>query len=321
MNKSLNTYKVLFEEYLAQNKFTKTPSELYEPNNYILQLGGKRLRPIMVLLGYELFEQSLEKAFPAALAIEYFHNFSLMHDDIMDEASLRRGKATVHKKFGVNEAILSGDVLLIYAYQSLSNYDAVLQQKLVNLFSKTAIEVCEGQSMDTSFEQRMVVKESEYIEMIRLKTAVLLASALKMGALIGGSTENQANLLYEYGENLGNAFQIQDDILDTYGDKKVGKKIGGDIVQNKKTLLLIKALELSEKNSDNRLAHLIKDNSIHPDKKIEAVISIYKEYQVLEYSVAQKESYVRKAMQAFEEINHPNENLSLIAEQLTERQF
>jgi geranylgeranyl diphosphate synthase type II len=321
MNKSLTTYKSLFEHYLDEKKFRQEPVALYEPNNYLLSIGGKRLRPIMVLLGCELFSNDAKKALPGALAVEYFHNFTLMHDDIMDAAALRRGQPTVHQKFGTNEAILSGDVLLIYAYHCLASYEAIMQKKLIALFNKTAIEVCEGQSMDTSFEKRIKVSEAEYIEMIRLKTAVLLAAALKMGALIGRASDEEASLLYEYGVNLGIGFQIQDDILDTFGNEAVGKQIGGDIIQNKKTLLLIKALELSEANQDNRLAVLLADQKLEANEKIKQVKAIYEHYNVLEYALQQKEYFVQKSKTALQSIHQSHDLLRVMADELIHRNF
>jgi geranylgeranyl diphosphate synthase type II len=244
-----------------------------------------------------------------------------MHDDIMDAAALRRGQPTVHQKFGTNEAILSGDVLLIYAYHCLASYEAIMQKKLIALFNKTAIEVCEGQSMDTSFEKRIKVSEAEYIEMIRLKTAVLLAAALKMGALIGRASDEEASLLYEYGVNLGIGFQIQDDILDTFGNEAVGKQIGGDIIQNKKTLLLIKALELSEANQDNRLAVLLADQKLEANEKIEQVKAIYEHYNVLEYALQQKEYFVQKSKTALQSIHQSHDLLRVMADELIHRNF
>jgi geranylgeranyl diphosphate synthase type II len=316
MNKSLTTFKQLFESYLEEKKFRQQPNALYEPNNYLLSIGGKRLRPIMVLLGCELFSNDAKRALPGALAVEYFHNFTLMHDDIMDAASLRRGQATVHQKFGVNEAILSGDVLLIYAYHYIATFDAILQKRLIALFNKTAIEVCEGQSMDTTFEKKALVTEAEYIEMIRLKTAVLLAAALKMGALIGRASDEEADLLYEYGINLGIGFQIQDDILDTFGSDAVGKQIGGDIVQNKKTLLLIKALELSKANKDNTLQLIIENEKLDAADKIEQVKAIYEQYNVLGYATDLRTHYVQKSKKALQSIHQPHEILTAMADEL-----
>lgn len=321
MNKSLNSLKEIFEQYLESHRFKKRPAALYEPNNYILDLGGKRLRPTLVLMACDLFGGSIEKALPAAITIEYFHNFSLIHDDIMDEAALRRGQPTVHKKYNTNDAILSGDVLLVYAFKYLTTYDASLQKLLITDLTETAIEVCEGQSMDTSFESRNDVSEAEYIEMIRLKTAVLLAASLRMGAIIGGAGKEEADLLYAYGENLGIAFQIQDDILDTFGGDLVGKKIGGDILQNKKTLLLIKAQEMSKKNNDKSLSTWLDRSDFNNEEKISAVKHIFDQYEVLKYAEVTRDSYVQKAMQALRSINQPAEPLEALIDALVMRAY
>ena len=321
MNKSLNSLKEIFDKYLEEQRFTKAPAALYEPNNYILDLGGKRLRPTLVLMACELFGKNASVALPAALTVEYFHNFSLIHDDIMDEASLRRGKPTVHMKYNTNDAILSGDVLLIYAYKYLTSYEAELQKVLISDLTDTAIEVCEGQSMDTSFETRNDVTESEYIEMIRLKTAVLLAASLRMGALIGGATQEEADGLYTYGENLGIAFQIQDDILDTFGGDQVGKQIGGDILQNKKTLLLIRAQEMSKQNNDSNLSNWLEKTEFSDNEKIESVKSIFKQYDVLKYAQTKRDAYVDKALNALQSINKPAEPLEALVDALVVRSF
>ncbi|MEZ5002868.1 MAG: polyprenyl synthetase family protein [Chitinophagales bacterium] len=321
MNKSLNSLKEIFEQYLESHRFKKAPAALYEPNNYILDLGGKRLRPTLVLMACDLFGGVIEKALPAALTIEFFHSFSLIHDDIIDEAEIRRGQPTVHKKYNTNDAILSGDVLLIYAYKYLTTYDASLQKQLITDLTETAIEVCEGQSMDTSFESRNDVLEAEYIEMIRLKTAVLLAASLRMGAIIGGAGKEEADLLYAYGENLGIAFQIQDDILDTFGGDLVGKQIGGDILQNKKTLLLIKAQEMSKKNNDTSLSTWLNKSQFNSKEKINAVKQIFDQYEVLKYAEAKRDSYVQKAITALRSINQPAEPLEALIDALVMRTY
>jgi len=235
------------EEFLAhlQNKISVVePQNLYKPIEYILELGGKRLRPILVLMGVTAFEGSHKKGLDAALAIEVFHNFTLLHDDIMDDAPLRRGKDTVHEKWNVNTAILSGDAMMILSYQLLDFYKGDIYKKLMQLFNKTALEVCEGQQYDMDFESREQVSEQEYIQMIGLKTSVLVAAALKMGAIIAEAPEQEAQKIYDFGLNLGIAFQLQDDYLDAYGDSaSFGKQVGGDIMENKKTYLYIEALK------------------------------------------------------------------------------
>ncbi len=228
------------EKYLWETDFPKEPANLYEPLRYFLALGGKRLRPVSTILSGSLFNATEEELLPVAAAIELFHNFTLLHDDIMDEAPLRRGKETVHQKWNTNIAILSGDVLFVRAYQELLKCNPKHLPELLQLFNKTAIEVCEGQQMDMDFETRDIVSIEEYIEMIRLKTSVLLGCAMQMGGIVGCASEEQKQFLYDIGMNLGIAFQIQDDILDLYGDaEKVGKQVGGDVMANKKTFLSI----------------------------------------------------------------------------------
>jgi geranylgeranyl diphosphate synthase type II len=320
MNKSLNELKKLFSAYLDEQKFTGGPEELYAPNNYILEHGGKRLRALLVLMGCELMGRDASEALPAALAVEYFHNYTLIHDDIMDKAHIRRGRETVHVKYGTNAAILSGDVLLIYAYHYLNQYDARLTKQLLTILNRTAIEVCEGQSMDMSFEMRSDVGEDEYLEMIRMKTSVLLAAALKFGALIGGATEKEADLLYSYGENLGLAFQMQDDLLDTYGGDQVGKKIGGDILQNKKTLLLIRALAVEKQLGRSDLTQWLSARE-RDEEKIAAVKKLYAEFGAKEYVSEKRDDYVKASLEALERIEHDHSALKDLADLLVYRNF
>lgn len=321
MARSLQTLRERFAAYLRQERFDRQPAELYEPNNYILDIGGKRLRPVLVLLGCELAGGRAEDALPAALAVEYFHNYTLIHDDIMDNARLRRGRETAHIRFGLNQAILAGDVLMIYAYEYLGRYDDALSAALIRVMNCTAIEVCEGQSMDLSFETRPAVSEGEYLEMIRLKTSVLLAAALKMGALAGGAVPEQAEALYRYGENLGLAFQMQDDLLDTYGDEQVGKQIGGDILLNKRTLLLIHALESAKTRGDNRLRQWLDRNDAPPVEKIEAVRDLYGEYGSDEYVRTRRDGYVNAALRELEENNLPRPELEGLIDLLVRRSY
>ncbi|MBN1821401.1 MAG: polyprenyl synthetase family protein [Prolixibacteraceae bacterium] len=285
-------------------KLAKTqPKNLYLPVIYILRLKGKKLRPSLVLLSYNLFSEEIEKAIPAALAVEVFHNFTLLHDDIMDKAEIRRNKATVHEKFGENSAILSGDVMAFVSFRYLLKSTTVRIKELLDLFSTTAIEVCEGQQFDMDFETRFDVSEEEYLNMIRLKTAVLLACSLKLGAIIAGAGNNNANDLYKFGINLGMAFQLQDDLLDTYGDEdKFGKKIGGDIVSNKKTFLLIKALELADPDKRNKLQEWIKKADFNPLEKINFIKSVYNDLQ-LEGLIKRKiVAYYRKAEESLNSV-------------------
>ncbi len=256
----LSLYQQQFLEYLAQNNRVVEPVNLYEPVRYILNLGGKRIRPILTLMGADIFGSTPEEALPAALAVEVFHNFSLVHDDIMDEAPLRRGKATVHTKWDVNTAILSGDAMLIQAYQNFEAYEPELFLQLAKLFSKTALEVCEGQQYDVDFETRSDVTQKEYLHMITYKTAVLVGAAFQMGAIVAERDQKEQEAIYEYGKLLGIAFQLQDDYLDAFGNPETfGKQVGGDVIENKKTYLYLKALELGSASQQKELLYLFSD--------------------------------------------------------------
>ena len=270
------------EQAIASVNWVQEPAGLYAPIDYVLSLGGKRIRPVLTLLACKLFSDNEKQALSAALAVEVFHNFTLLHDDVMDRADTRRGKPTVHKKWDDNTAILSGDAMLIKAYQLLQEAPADKLPALLELFSKTAIEVCEGQQYDVDFENDPAVTLPQYIEMIRLKTAVLLAASLKMGAIIGGASSDDANALYDYGINLGLAFQLRDDYLDSFGDAAVfGKKIGGDICCNKKTFLMITALQAASEEQRNELLGWMRINDASRfHEKIEAVLNIYKNLQI-----------------------------------------
>lgn len=252
------------------------PRTLFEPIEYILSLGGKRLRPVLAYMATNLFSDDLEKTTAPAIGLEIFHNFSLLHDDLMDNASVRRGQQTVHTKWNANTAILSGDAMLIDAYNHMMRVDADVLLRILKIFNTTAMQVCEGQQYDMDFEKRMNVKESEYIEMIRLKTAVLLAASLKIGAIIGNASEEDASKLYDFGINIGIAFQLKDDLLDVYGDPvNFGKEIGGDILSNKKTFLLIRALENANEDDKTTLHNWILAENFDPEAKINAVKEIY----------------------------------------------
>lgn len=295
---NLTNYQEAFLNYLEEQNFTREPKNLYEPIDYILQLGGKRLRPVLTLIAADIFSGDYKKALPAAMAVETFHNFTLVHDDIMDDAPLRRGKETVHEKWDTNTGILSGDAMLILAYQYFENYEASIFKKLAQLFSKTAIEVCDGQQLDVDFETRNDVTIEEYIEMIRLKTSVLVAAALKMGAIIGGADEEQATILYDFGLNLGIAFQLQDDYLDTFGNPGTfGKQIGGDIIENKKTYLYLKALEVSNKEDQEKLHTLYNQETDDNETKIAAVTSIFKDNNIPTFTKQLTESYTHKSFE------------------------
>ena len=256
-------YQEFLADYLQSQYESKEPKNLYEPIHYILDLGGKRIRPVLTLMAAEIFDADYKKALPAALAVEVFHNFSLVHDDIMDDAPLRRGKETVHEKWDLNTGILSGDAMLILAYQYFEQYEPSVFRDLAKLFSKTALEVCEGQQWDVDFEKRNDVTIPEYLKMIQYKTAVLVAAAMKMGAIIAETTVENADLIYDFGLNLGLAFQLQDDYLDAFGNPETfGKQVGGDIIENKKTYLYLKAMAFSSEKEATELKRLF---SIHPE--------------------------------------------------------
>ncbi|MFM7894761.1 MAG: polyprenyl synthetase family protein, partial [Flavobacterium sp.] len=259
---SISYYQEKMANHFSQIVANKEPKNLYEPIQYILSLGGKRMRPVLTLMATEVFNVDCEKAIPAATAVEVFHNFSLIHDDIMDDAPLRRGNQTVHEKWDLNTGILSGDAMLILAYQYFENYEPKIFQALAKLFSKTALEVCEGQQYDVDFETRDDVTIPEYLKMIEYKTAVLVGAAMKMGAIVAETSEENADLIYDFGLNLGIAFQLQDDYLDAFGDPETfGKQVGGDIIENKKTYLYLKAMEFANEEDKKQLLDLF---SIQP---------------------------------------------------------
>ena len=274
--KAIETYQKQFLAYLKDYKKIREPKNLYEPIEYILNLGGKRLRPILTLMTADCFEGDVMTALDAALAVEVFHNFSLIHDDIMDDAPLRRGHQTVHEKWDLNTGILSGDAMLIMAYQLFENYPPEVFQKLAILFSKTALEVCEGQQYDIDFETRDEVSISEYLKMIEYKTAVLVGAAMKMGAIIAGATLEDQNRCYEFGRNLGIAFQLQDDYLDAFGNPETfGKQVGGDIIENKKTYLFLKAIENGSRETVESLTQLYKSDASKSEDKVSKTLELF----------------------------------------------
>ncbi len=291
----IHTLKEAYLAYEAKQSFNPTYPTLYNPADYILKLGGKKMRPVMLLLANHVMGGELEKALPAAYAVEMFHNFTLMHDDIMDKAEMRRGQPSVHIKYNTNQAILSGDALAIMAYEYvLSNYSPELGWNLLRIFNKMALEVCEGQQMDMDFEEMDEVEISQYFKMIELKTSVLIGAAMQMGALIGGASDEQAMHLYEYCKNAGIAFQVQDDVLDTFGDQaKTGKRVGGDILNNKKTYLYLKSLDLASANEKERLNELFSSISSDEQAKIDEVKGIYKNVHVMEYASQVMEAYMQ----------------------------
>ena len=273
---SINQYQEFIADYLESQYETKEPKNLYDPIHYILGLGGKRMRPVLTLMSAEVFDADYKKALPAALAVEVFHNFSLIHDDIMDDAPLRRGNVTVHEKWDINTGILSGDAMLILAYQYFEKYEPAIFRELAKLFSKTALEVCEGQQWDVDFEIRTDVSIPEYLKMIQYKTAVLVAAAMKMGAIIAETSQENANLIYDFGLNLGLAFQLQDDYLDAFGNPETfGKQVGGDIIENKKTYLYLKALEFASRDQAQQLVDLFAIQPEDSSVKIAAVKEIF----------------------------------------------
>lgn len=308
-------YREIFIKYLEEKIVLNEPKNLYEPIVYILQLGGKRLRPVLTLMTAEIFGTTHKKALDAALAVEVFHNFSLVHDDIMDEAPLRRGKTTVHEKWDLNTGILSGDAMLILAYQLFENYEGDTFKALAELFSKTAIEVCEGQQYDVDFEVRNDVTIPEYLKMIEYKTAVLVGAAMKMGAIIAKTSAKDAEGIYDFGRYLGLAFQLQDDYLDAYGDPKTfGKQVGGDIIENKKTYLYLKALQNSSEANKEKLMQLFTEKPEDATEKIETVKTIFNEANVPETMKTAISEFTMKAFQVLETLNiKDQEKQSLIA--------
>lgn len=310
-----------FEIHFNKRQFPEQPSTLYDAAQYILQIGGKRVRPVAVLMGNELFGVIKVESFSVATAIELFHNFSLIHDDIMDKAPLRRGLETVHTKYGEPTALLSGDVMLVVAYDQLAKVPSAQLSQVLMLFNKTAKEVCEGQQLDMDFEKREVVMLDEYIHMISLKTSVLLAASFQMGAIIGGTNENNQHNLYEFGKNIGIAFQIQDDYLDAFGDpEKFGKQVGGDILANKKTFLLIHALEVADDKQQFVLKQLLSENA---SDKVAKMLSIYRECKVDEWAETMKQQYFQLAMQHLDKVEVPDERkieLKKLAHYLLQRE-
>ena len=289
-----------FIEKFSVDHFPAQPQSLYNPNRYFLQLGGKRVRPVLCLMGNELFDEIVPDAWLVANAIELFHNFTLIHDDIMDRAPLRRGMATVHEKYGSSTALLAGDVMLVTAYDNLNKISTKYLQKVVGLFNRTAKEVCEGQQLDMDFEKMEQVGYNEYLNMINLKTSVLLAASLQMGAILGGAGERNRDLLYQFGRKLGLAFQVQDDYLDAFGDPgKFGKQVGGDILANKKTFLLIHALESANGDCKEELMHLMQTN---PAGKVEQVLQIFRQCKVDEWARELKEKYMQEAFAHLDDI-------------------
>tara|TARA_Y100000034_G_scaffold105927_1_gene134154 strand:+ start:511951 stop:512922 length:972 start_codon:yes stop_codon:yes gene_type:complete len=303
----IKKYQESFQNYLSSKQWVREPKNLYEPIDYILQLGGKRMRPILTLMSSDIFSDEVDHAMPAALAIEVFHNFTLIHDDIMDDAPLRRGMKTVHEKWDINTGILSGDAMLILAYQYFENYEPVVFQKLAKLFSKTALEVCDGQQLDVDFETRNDVTIPEYLEMIRLKTSVLVGAALEMGAIVSETSDENARLIYDFGLNLGLAFQLQDDYLDTFGNPETfGKQVGGDIMENKKTFLYLKALKDASLEDKTLLLELYAQKLDDSTAKVDQVKALFEKYEIPTKIKLKIQHFTNKALATLEGMDIPS---------------
>lgn len=307
MEEKIAVFEKIIDESIKKVLKGYQPQSLFAPARYMLSMGGKRVRPLLTLMAANLFGKNVEKVVDAALAVEIFHNFSLVHDDLMDNADLRRGHPTVHKKWSDNNAILSGDALVIEAYKYIAKVPAKVLPGVLDLFSTTAMEICQGQQYDMDFEQRLDVTEEEYIEMIRLKTAVLIGCALKMGAIIAGAPVADADSLYEFGINLGLAFQLKDDLLDVYGNPKTfGKKIGGDILCNKKTFLLIRCLKNTQGTRREELYKWLSVTDYDPDEKIKFVKNIYDELNLKFVVENLIEKYYLASLDCLSSINVPD---------------
>lgn len=318
-------YSKLIEKEIARQKFGKEPESLYEPIRYIMRIGGKRLRPLLTLLAYSLSKKDVKQAVPYAVAVEAFHNFTLLHDDIMDNAPLRRGVPTVHEKWNVNTAILSGDVMLVKVYDLFLTLPPDKLKPVLKAFNKCAAEVCEGQQLDMDFETMSTVTEAQYINMIKLKTAVLLGFALELGAILANAGEVQQKALREFGVNIGIGFQLKDDLLDAYADpKKFGKQVGGDIIANKKTYLLIKALERAKEIQATELKEWLSRKKFNKKEKVEAIKEIYNATQIPALTERKINSYFAKGFDSLEKIKgskKAKEVLRSFAEDLIGRQL
>ena len=305
--------------YIASLPYERRPKSLYDPIEYVLAAGGKRIRPSFVLMAYNLFHDDVDRILPVATALETYHNYTLLHDDLMDKADMRRGRPTVHKKWDDNTAILSGDTMLVLAYEHLAKCDTKYLKPALDLFTETALEVSEGQQFDMEFETRNDVAEEEYIEMIRLKTSVLLACALKMGAVVAGASDADANSLYAFGEKVGLAFQLQDDLLDVYGDPKVfGKAIGGDITSNKKTFMLINAFNRADAGTRAELERWTTATEFDPAEKIAAVTEIYNRLGIDKLAEQRIKEYFEQSRQHLDELSVSDDRKAVLRE-YTER--
>ena len=310
---SIQQYQEFVLDFLNAQQPVREPKNLYEPIQYILGLGGKKMRPVLTLMSAEIFDVDFSKALPAALAVEVFHNFSLVHDDIMDDAPLRRGNITVHEKWNINTGILSGDAMLILAYQYFEQYEPVIFRELAKLFSKTALEVCEGQQWDVDFETRTDVTIPEYLKMIEYKTAVLVAAAMKMGAIVAETSAENGDLIYDFGLNLGLAFQLQDDYLDAFGNPATfGKQIGGDIIENKKTYLYLKAIEFASAEEKAKLLQLFSVSLEENATKIEEVKTIFNATGATKATQQAIQDYTLMAFATLDKMNISSEKKSML---------
>ena len=299
----------LFEDYIETFINDLNDNAVYEPIKYFLKLPSKRVRPLLTLISSSLYSGDIQNALPASLANEVFHNFTLVHDDIMDSSKIRRGNESVHIKWNVNQAILSGDAMQILAYKCLENYESKIQKKLIQIFNDTALKICEGQQLDIEFEKEKDLKFSDYIQMIKYKTAVLLGSSLKMGGIVNNASESDLELLYDIGLNLGLAFQIQDDYLDLFGDEKlIGKKIGGDVIKRKKTVMYHVYKDISSSEDSRFLDQIYDDNKLEDLTKVEKVTSLYKDKEVNIKTRKLSLEYSSKAISLIEKLNIKNDN-------------
>jgi geranylgeranyl diphosphate synthase type II len=291
------------KEYIADITYNHEPSELYEPIEYIMSLGGKRIRPVIALMSCEMFGEKYEKAIDAAVGMEMFHNFTLVHDDIMDRANVRRGEPTVHVKWDENRALLSGDAMIILANKMMLDVDDDVLREVMDLYNETGIKVCDGQQYDMNFESRDVIQMDEYLRMIELKTAKLIAGCLRLGAVVAKTTEKNKSLIEDFGMNLGISFQIEDDLLDSFGDfESFGKKIGGDILINKKTFLLVKSMELADESKLKEINYWLNQKDYNPNEKINAILEIYNQYNIKEIALKESTLYFDKAMKSLADI-------------------
>jgi geranylgeranyl diphosphate synthase type II len=317
----LNSSEILklVNDFLAQLPYERKPKSLYEPVEYVLSIGGKRIRPVLTLMGYNLWKEDPERILMPAVGLETYHNYTLLHDDLMDNADVRRGYPTVHRKWDANKAILSGDSMLVLAYQRMQQVPADKLPAVLELFTETALEIGEGQEYDMTFETRNDVTENEYIEMIRLKTSVLLACALKTGALLADAPQEDADRLYRVGEQVGLAFQLQDDLLDVYGDPKVfGKAIGGDITSNKKTYMLINAYNRANEKQRKELEHWIGAKEFNRQEKVAAVTRLYDEIGIRQLCEDKINYYFQQASQTLSEVNVTDERKAQLRQYMDE---